>query len=69
MEPVIVGIVKAIGVFLADGGGGIKIAFEALGFISLLDWMYNHMAITLGAGAVVGLGIFRAGQKSPPSSN
>ncbi len=68
MEPVVVGIMKTIGVLL-EGGGGIKVAFEALGLISLLDWMYNHIAITLGAGAVVGLGIFRAGQKSPPSSN
>jgi hypothetical protein len=68
MEPVIVGIFKAIGVALAEGGGGIKLAIEALGFISLLDWMSNHIAISLGAGAVVGLGIFKAAQKSPPSS-
>ena len=53
MEPIIAGILKGIGHFLAEGGGGIKVAFEAIGAVSLLEWMYNHLAFTLGAGAVV----------------
>ena len=57
MEPIIAGILKAIGHFLAEGGGEIKVAVEAIGAISLLEWMYNHLAITLGAGAVVVWGV------------
>jgi hypothetical protein len=63
MEPIFAAIFKAIGRFLAEGGGEFRIAFEALGAVSLLEWMYNHIAITLGAAAVLAWGFLKGAAK------
>ena len=63
MEPIFAAIFKAIGHVLAEGGGEFKVAFQALGAVSLLEWMYNHIAITLGAAAVLAWGFVKAASK------
>ena len=40
--------------------GEIGRALEALGFLSLADWIYGHPWIAVGAGAVALLGIIKA---------
>jgi hypothetical protein len=63
MEPIIAGLFKTIGRILAEGGGEVKVLFEALGAISLVEWMSSHLMITLGACAVALWGVVGAASK------
>jgi hypothetical protein len=63
MEAIFLAIFRAIGRVLSEGGGEIKVAIEAMGAMSLLEWMYNHLAITIGAAAVMAWGFVKTASK------
>ncbi len=46
-------VLVILGKIIAEGGGGIGKAAEAIGFVALGQWLIEHPQVALGAAAVV----------------
>jgi hypothetical protein len=49
MEPFIIAITRVIEAVFVEGATGIGAALKAIGAMGLVEWMWDHPQITLGA--------------------